>query len=985
MMNMKRYILAFSFLALVLMNSCSKEVLMDKEKRALEERINASTKIDVTYTVDGAATKALHFDNKAQEVVVNVNVNDSSLVWAIESDREWCQVVKENHKGPGKITLQINSNEDFDNRSQATLTFVAGMFRGFTFTVDQEGSVFLVSQPYFISPKDGNTFTVNVTVQKDEGQEPEWDITSDTWISAEKGDVVRQDEESVTRAITLECNANVEATRLGKVTLSRDGFVIKGEVYVSQFGTDYNYDGSGNIFFNKDEQARISFLAPSKTIASVAVPQYATYSIEDVDEATVRVTVDAEENFSDCSELRITETSVILTNLTSTVISIPPFAQDYVPAHGLLTPKGLCKFAAAVNAGESLADWEKDGVVTLLGNVDMSEVKDWVGIGNEEHPFSGEFDGKGFVIDNLKNTSAGFFNKCSGAVLKNIKLGAGCNIYNSKAFSDDVAIGGLVSECLSTEIISCAFNGSMEFGAKNTDDNTVFVGGVAGRADAESLIQGCKFGGNITVSSTQGGELTAKVGGVAGFNAGNTNSCECSGNINLATSATYLYAGGILSSLQPSMVVSSNTFLGKISISGSSETNALGGLYGTVSGTHNFDFATDKSVALGNFEISKFGGSSSASLFAGGMIGRIEEVHDITISGFELGANFTVDHSVNNLNAGYLCVGGAIGGCDPNADSESNPGKIVLKNITNTGVISEPCNSVATSVLMECLSGIIGYINGSAEISGCINKGGIGDSPIAAYIAKSNSKCQIVSGIVSLAEFGDLKITDCVNSGNLVSIHYNNNVYSSISGSRYNCDIQSGILGAFGYSNSHTSHTVTVSGCSASGFIQGFRGITAGIVGYAENATVSNCNVTADFSGSKMVGKNGQANNAAYKGGVAGVLYKSSLKDCTVKSNIYASSPGSESATSAGILAIVTGEKVDVINCSWYGTLTVGTPKEDSYFGGIVASGSDDLTVNDCKYGGILNGTTINVNNVEDNAIGSKEGTINGISYWDGN
>ena len=34
-----------------------------------------------------------------------------------------------------------------------------------------------------------------------------------------------------------------------------------------------------------------------------------------------------------------------------------------------------------------------------------------------------------------------------------------------------------------------------------------------------------------------------------------------------------------------------------------------------------------------------------------------------------------------------------------------------------------------------------------------------------------------------MAEFGNLKITDCVSSGNLVSIHYNNNVYSSISGS----------------------------------------------------------------------------------------------------------------------------------------------------------------------------------------------------------
>lgn len=985
---MKRYILYSALLSLAFLTSCSKEkLLMEKEKDALQERIDAASRIDVKYSVDGQETKSLNYDNKAQDIRVKVDINDPALIWNVESDRQWCEVVPEEHKGPGFFTLSVKANEDFENREEATLTFVAGDYRGSTITVNQDGSVFLLAQPYFVLSKDSGNFTVNVTVQKEDGEEPEWEISSDSWISATKGDIVSQDSESLTRTVNVSCLENDTDTRFGAVTLTLQSHVSTGEIYVSQFGTEYSYDADGVIFFGKDETARIAFTAPEKTIASVKVPSYATYTIEDNQNGTVQVVITAEENFSDCSELRLSQTSLVLSNATASEVALPEFEQDYVPAHGLLTAKGLVRFATAVNEGDPTDDWEQDGAVTVLGDIDMTGITGWTGIGTAEHPFNEVFLGNGHTIDNLTHTSAGLFNVCDEATVKNVTLGEGCSIYCNASFSEDKALGGIVSECRCSEVSSCTFSGSLEFGASNGSECNAYVGAVVGKADAESAIISCKHNGKLTFSSVQDDELTAYVGGVAGCNPGQTTSCECSGKISLTTNVSHLFAGGILPVLPADATAGGNAFSGDIFLSGSSVENAIGGLYGSVAGNHTFDFNFDKSIILGNVTVDKFGGSTAASLFAGGMIGRIEEQSNITVAGFECGCNFTVDHSANVLNAGYLCVGGVIGGCNPASNAEDFPCGVTLSNLTNIGTITEPCvTSVATAVILECLSGIMGYLNGPAEISNCVNKGSLGDAPVKGSTSKSNGKCQIVAGILALAENGNLNIRKCSNSGNIVSIHYNNNAYDGITSGRYSCNIQSGILGGFGYTDSHSSYTLTLSECTAGGYIQGYRGITAGMAGYAENATISNCEVAANFSGTTMTGKNAMGNNSAYKGAVAGLLYKSTVDNCTAKSNIYATSAGSEASNPGGILSIDLGGNV-VRNCSYFGQITVGTKADgkECYSGGVVALGADDLNVTDCNYGGTIEGTIINANNMEQYAVGNGKGTVSGITYWDGN
>lgn len=976
---MKRYILYSALLSLALLTSCSKEkLLMEKEKDALQERIDAASRIDVKYSVDGQETKSLNYDNKAQDIRVKVDINDPALIWNVESDRQWCEVVPEEHKGPGFFTLSVKANEDFENREEATLTFVAGDYRGSTITVNQDGSVFLLAQPYFVLSKDSGNFMVNVTVQKEDGVEPEWEISSDSWISATKGDIVSQDSESLTRTVNVSCLENDTDTRFGAVTLTLQSHVSTGEIYVSQFGTEYSYDADGVIFFGKDETARIAFTAPEKTIASVKVPTYATYTIEDNQNGTVQVVITAEENFSDCSELRLSQTSLVLSNATASEVALPEFEQDYVPAHGLLTAKGLVRFAAAVNAGEPTDDWEQDGEVVLLGDIDMTGITGWTGIGTKENPFSGVFLGNGHTIDNLTHTSAGLFNVCDEATVKNVTLGEGCSIYCNASFSEDTFLGGIVSECRCSEVSSCTFSGSLEFGASNGSECNAYVGAVVGKADAESAIISCKHNGKLTFSSVQDDELTAYVGGVAGCNLGQTTSCECSGKISLTTNVSHLFAGGILPVLPADATVGGNAFSGDIFLSGSSVENAIGGLYGSVAGNHTFDFNFDKSIILGNITVDKFGGSTAASLFAGGMIGRIEEQSNITVAGFECGCNFTVNHKKVTVTAGYLSVGGAIGGCNPDGTAI-----LTLGGITNIGSVTVPADQTATNINYELLAGIVGYINGSAEITKCKNKAYIGNSEN--NIGSSKWKCQIVSGIVAMSEGGNLKISECSNAANILSSNYNNNAYSDVRDNRYTCNIQSGILGAFEYVPDDYGNTLTLIKCTSSGYVQGYRGISAGIVGYAKKATITECVSTVDMSGTKMTGTlSGVKNDSAYVGGVAGVLSNSTVTECTVKSNIYANSAGSELENAAGILSMDTGDN-KVERCSYYGTVTLGKDlATGASIGGVVANGSASLTVSDCKYGGNINGTVINENNVGQYAVGTGKGTVDGITYWDG-
>ena len=79
--------------------------------------------------------------------------------------------------------------------------------------------------------------------------------------------------------------------------------------------------------------------------------------------------------------------------------------------------------------------------------------------------------------------------------------------------------------------------------------------------------------------------------------------------------------------------------------------------------------------------------------------------------------------------------------------------------------------------------------------------------------------------------------------------------------------------------------------------------------------------------------------------------------------------------------------KCTISGCSYFGTMTIAK-LDKGHFGGLVgeATGEDEdtLSVSDCKFGGTLNGTVVNENNLMGLAVGTANGIVSGISYWDG-
>jgi hypothetical protein len=161
--------------------------------------------------------------------------------------------------------------------------------------------------------------------------------------------------------------------------------------------------------------------------------------------------------------------------------------------------------------------------------------------------------------------------------------------------------------------------------------------------------------------------------------------------------------------------------------------------------------------------------------------------------------------------------------------------------------------------------------------------------------------------------------------------------------------------------------------------IVAYRGAAAGIVGYARNATISSsCNWGS-------LGQNStNSNNSAYKGGIACTLTKSTIDNCTVKCDVFCSNPASEIQSSGGILALSISGGVIVRNSAYYGNLTVNKTTEPLACGGVVAVAEADTVIDDCKFGGKVNGVDVSANNVASLAVGNGLGTVSNITLWNG-
>ena len=974
---MKRYLTYIILAALTLLAfGCKKETDADRKDLDSRERVP----ISVTYSDAGSPLTSLSFTHGAIQKDIDVELNSETLHWSIESDKPWCKILPGEHIGPGSFTIEVEANESFEAREEATLTFVAGEYRGSTLKVRQNGSAFIISHPYLIFPRLENPFEVNVTTLIDQ----EWNFEHDEWLTVEPMTSSTEGDKKIT-TLKIWGSDNNDDSRYGRVILSAGE--ERDMISIYQFGQDYMYDGEGHIFFPNDEPASISFIAPTYMIKEIDAPAFASSSSKENGDGTDTFTIEFEDNLSDCEMLREIPVSIVLNNAALSSINLPAMIQDFLPAGGLMTAAGLKAFAAKIAAGESTESWETDGEVKVLQDIDMDGVTDWAGIGTDDHPFGGVFDGNSHSIVNL-STDKPLFNICNGATVKNIGLDKHCSIY----VSTGSGIGGIANKSIASTFDHCTFAGAIEYSGTATES---VVGAIVAEVDATSIINACKMTGSVKVSS---GTVTGnvRIGGIAGNSEGTVSNCETIGSINITSGHTNAYIGGTTAVLNEGSSVSGNSFTGKIDLKGTNTSINAGSLYGYApEGSWTFDFATDKSSPVGSINLLSYAGNNSTRIFLGGVVGLIGEGVSLTVKGFEVQTNFLIDYTAG-LAGNYICAGGALGGCEP----DELAGDLVFDSVTNYGTMTFKDAAKAVPVTRNCIGGIAGLVNGKASFSNCVNKavlgikGGDADNP-----ANSNNYTMLLGGIAGHCYGADMSFTNCENQADLTNNFYSNRPAEHTNGNYYDSIVTGGIVGAFNFKPNPQDKTLTVSNCKGSGKLVALRGYLGGIVGYAYQATITNCQWNGSSVAVTISGGYKNDNLASYKGGMAGGLGKATVTGCTAKGNIEGFRYGSAaSAEPGGIVGHVMyksdtsspfNSPVIVEECSYFGNLYWEAKAEPvlGYPGGIIALGGANSVVRNCRFGGKVMTTEINANNINDFVVGNYSDcqcTVEGISLWNG-
>lgn len=1010
---MKYIKILFTLALAALLAGCAKE---QTEQDKLDGRVKDGKTLEVKYLRGNSEVQVLAFTHHAVKAEVRVEVNNPDLKWQLSSNRNWCTVVEGEHQGSDIVELNITANDDFEAREPATLTFVAGNYRGASIQVTQSASAFVIGVPYFFVGKDGGAVTLPVTTP--EGTD--WTIDNSEWISGAKGDANTAGGLTTT-VVTLTAAANSGESRLGSISLSAGA--ESDQVYIYQFGTELNYKTDGTILFDEGE-ASISLLAPESVVRSVAAPAFATATITPLGNGTDQITIALNANVSDLNQPREVPVSFLLNNSSATVMNLPDMEQGFTPSHGLNSPAGLKAFAQAVENGGDTSPWEQDGAVTMIQDIDMAGVTDWTGIGSTAHPFTGKFSGGGYAIKNLR-ASAPIFNVCNGATVSNLSI----DKLSTITVNSGDAIGAIVALAKgATKVENCTFAGKL---LCNGASDGVCIGGIVGKAESGSVISECLVkseiegddddaSSNIAFKATA--PATAYIGGIVGQTEGEVNKSEMSGVLYVPNCPTIAYIGGISSAMNEDNAFAENSFRGTISLSGTTGQNIkIGGLFGAfTSGTWNLDFTTDKSVPAGEIKIAGFASNAATSLFAGGFVGYISDEVSLSVKGYTCQTLFDINHSTAARKGNWFCIGGFLGG----TDTEDLCKPLTFENITNNGVIGTYYStSIAVQIYRCCLGGIAGLVNAPATFKNCANNAEIGKQTNGATTgvncSRSNGYSQQVGGLVGLGLGGNQLYEGCINKANLNNLHYNNNPILFVWGKNastgnaeqhfytgaaddqnmYTATALGGIIGAFNYHPVLESSKLTMTGCSSEGKLVAIRGSIGGIVGFAGNAEIENC----EWKGSSIAATaNKSDNQASDKGGIAGVLTKATVKGCTAKGNIESFRMGSaEAADGGGIVAyVIPGDAVTVEDCSYYGEISNGAPAQLGIMGGII--GRNDATTTEIKgtarYGGKIDGQTISTDNVTSlaaahndkapNATVSpklKPVTVTSVSLWNGN
>jgi len=951
---MKRYYIYMMVMAVTALSGCT----VDPIEKA--PQMTPAGSIEVTYSVNGVEVEAIPLTSGGHEVTVDVTINNPGVYWTPVSDQPWCKVVEEEHYGNGSFKLNIEANEDFYDRTDATITFKVGGWSENVLKISQSGASVKVSGSYAIFKK--GTETAQLELSTPDGYELE---TSD-WITTTVDSVTEHTDASGGTYNTIRLNItaaeNTAESRYGHVYVKRQGFdEILGSYHVWQYGTDVDYDEAGNILIPAQEAAPFEVRFPAGLVETVNYPEWATPQQVDNGDNSVSWFFDCEDNPSDAFHVRPMGLSLVLAG-TETVIDIPFVKQQYYSVSGIISGRGLALLAKTYNEGGDCSEWQdENGKFVVCNDIDMSEITDWTPIGTSDAPFTGEFDGNHMTISNFKSSQP-FFGYCSGATISNFVFDTSCELKLSGDVSTNQFLATLATRLQSgTTVDGCVSSAKLLLdGMKATKDIKLYVGGLAAISDAETTIRNSKFFGSIanlansstsTATTSQG---TAFVGGIAGHVTGTVESCTFGGSMSHESAIKVVYTGGIAGYAESGSVLSSNKTDAEALIdyksmrkptgfvNDASRTNYGGGIVGITKGK----------VSDNRFEGTFRSDSNIKISYYGGIVGCIFSNAVVCSNN-----STTADSRIIMTGAArYLGLGGLVGLIDPSVASYS------LDFTNDTGVFEgEISGGSATDGFASgyCyIGGIIGKCEASLTLTspkwnGYIDVNCTSDEELKwANLAAGG----VVGGVVKYDSNGNPGAALATITGAEVT----GKVTASGSSAKVGLRIFMGGIVGWNYSG------LNISGSNFSGEVEwtgsvaksnGYISVCGGIVGGIEtgNSSITDCNNSGEVFNWHW--NNNGPNNAGvtpltynYTGGIIGTYgYTGSpsgqlkINKCTCTSYLATHRGGVGGI--AGYLA-----KAEVKDCSFTGgiAMNIDLGKYNCFYGGIVSTATDGTAIADC-------------------------------------
>lgn len=706
----------------------------------------------------------------------------------------------------------------------------------------------------------------------------------------------------------------------------------------------------------------------------------------------------------------------------------------------IATPEEWNSFATAYNAGK----YPDSQIATITADLDFSSVSAdkfvTLGLrdGAKQSPnngpakyFAGTLNGNGKKIINLKSDVPFIQAIGTGALVQDINIDKSCSFAPWYGGEKQLEFGSLIGYCSEGTVKNCTSAASITVSQCNATANKapLYIGGLIGRNRA-AAISDCTSAATIVSDKTYVTDAKAKtslyIGGFTGYCSnpnGVLENCTNTGNISVASTARYIYVGGLCARCSAGTITGcTNSGIIEATMARASGDPCmflrLGGLFSIID--------TDEESSLMVSGCSNSGAITSRSnvkqLYVGGIAGQVDALNATLIDNKNSG-NITTTKRMR-----YLYCGGLFGCIEQpltlSLNGEPHTGTIKIGSVESSTFTSVYCGGIigktnaeltisgdatwkskitkttlGTDIAAESfLGGICGCADGGTiSISGmksggtisvdtlAFSKSGIGgilgcgtkgatisncanSSTISAKTSKAVIEEDIYSahigGIAGRVSGGATEIKHCTNSARVENRHWNNNLWTSYLG-----NMVGAIVGSIGYQSDNTFSSV-IDDCHNTGIVYAYRGAAGGIAGYISNTTVTNCS------------SEGNITRSAPGGGITSIAENCEISSCYVKGYFIGKKGGSAIGYAGGIIGDAIGSSAD--DCKYLGTLT----SDAAAFGSIIGKADDASSAGvttSCGFGGTINGTTITEQtDLSTYAIGSTTGTRGTFYLWDG-